>query len=100
MISYFNEQVKSFGVVKEHKTITITFQATNDIPEVVNVSYPCGCNKGSKYDEATKTLIVVYKSGFLSKQTPFRQSINKQIIVTYNNNVQEIITITGVKIKE
>lgn len=97
MINHFEETRVSFGIVKEHKSALINFQGKIDIPEIKKLTFSCGCMKLNKYDKTTKVLTIKYNAGNVPNHLPFRQSIEKDITVWYENGTSQTLTVTGIK---
>lgn len=97
MISYFQENRKSFGIIRENKSTTLYFQAKYDIPEIEKFEISCGCLKNLNFDKDTKIFSVRYNAGHVPNHLPLRQTIENTITVIYKNKDTEILTIVGIK---
>lgn len=95
---YWIEPEKFLGTFKQNSTFTLTFQATDDIPEIKDFKAQCGCTE-LKYNPKRKTLTVKYSSGILPKHLPMIQRVVKLITVFYEDGTTDILKITGTKTK-
>lgn len=97
-MSHFKKQEINFGTIKENSSKTFIFHAEIHIPKVSDIQVACGCTK-IKWDEADRTLTVVYKAGYIPAQVIGNQTVNKEIEMFYKDNTSEILTLKGFKTK-
>lgn len=95
---YWKKNIENLGTFKQHSTFNIVFQASDDIPEILDFNAQCGCTE-LKYDPKTKSLKVKYKSGGVPKHLISQQKITKTITVIYKNGNVDILQIIGIKIR-
>jgi len=98
MEKHWKEVEINFGTIRENTSKTIIFTALNTIPEIVDISAQCGCTKPS-YDKENKLMSVKFNAGYIPKHLTTTQPVRKMITVTYKDGSQEILFITGTKVK-
>ena len=98
MEKHWKETEISFGTIKEHTTKKIVFTALNNIPQIADITAQCGCTKPS-YDSETKLMTIKYSAGYIPKHLTGSQSIRKMVTVKYVDGTEDILFITGTKLK-
>jgi hypothetical protein len=88
---------KNIGNLFVGQRVTIKFEATKELPEILKISSSCGCSK-PEYDVNSKVLTVNYKAQSVPKHRKAKGWYNttKKITVVYKDGSHDILSFTSV----
>jgi hypothetical protein len=94
--TYWKETNKDLGSISEGSKHRVVFLAKPDIPAILDIIPDCGCTS-VKFSHVLKELIVTFNATMIKNREVSSTSVNKKIVIYYQNREEEILTIQATK---